>query len=100
MVIRNVTMCISVFKKYINKTLAHNPSVIPLELRNRKKIKVSLDGIVCMTDRASGKSRIQTSYRTEEGKTPGFCYVRGARDQWDATKTAKDLGIRIGTWQR
>lgn len=46
------------------------------------------------------KNKLAHLYIAVEGKTPGFCYVRGDKDQWYANKTIKDLVVRIQNWLR
>lgn len=46
------------------------------------------------------KTKLAHLYIALEGRTPGFCYVRGDKDQWYANKTIKDLLVRIQNWLR
>jgi hypothetical protein len=46
------------------------------------------------------KNKLAHLYIAVEGRTPGFCYVRGDKDLWYANKTIKDLLVRIQNWLR
>jgi len=46
------------------------------------------------------KKQLAHLYVARKGKPPGFCFVRGNRDDWYSNKQLKDLLIRIGNWLR
>jgi proteasome lid subunit RPN8/RPN11 len=53
------------------------------------------------TDRLNfPKTKLAHLYIAVNGKPPGFCYVKGNKDDWYSNKRIKDVLIRIGNWLR
>lgn len=46
------------------------------------------------------KNKLAHLYIARDGRPPAFCFIRGDRDDWYASKQIKDLVVRIANWLR